>query len=510
MNIINFFRNRWAEVLPVLLFLLLAVVLNLQFLDGSNINYGFSAHDEYLTVRQVYSILHPLSLKHFFMAIISGDVLYYGRLVFYSDAIVAFLPERLFGIAGMVFAIRMFHTLLLAGALWLLATTFIENKGRRVIFLVGSLFLYYSLYFSVVPKPEPHQLFLLALFFRAFVRSGFRPGRHFLWLGAAYGVKFNVLIILPVIALFLLPVFRQEWKRILGSAVWFIGGIIVAVPCLLLSLLRPVFLQTYIQATFGNTANVDDSASVVASDWLGHVWPTYYTTALPFLLLFFTMLAFVLYREWLGKKFDILRSPVLLMILCGLALNIPIVLLTKRLYPHYLWTGVVFLWLSLCMAEIAIFGNYVKVILSVLAVSASGYLLINLQELVRREESSAALKKEAINAYDLAFKRHGDKATVLIDISVYYPFQWYLETNRYHPFSGPRPGGNPSRNVTWTSQMDSAISSVSPDVVLLGNLYSRKLESATDVQSISVKKYLAAKYDRIAVNSNLSIFEKRK
>ena len=105
----KFFLNHPIEILFSILFLTLAAVLNLQFLEGANINHFIAGHDEYLTVREVYSILNPLSWKHFVLAIIGGDILYYGRVMFYTDALFAYIPFKIWGLDGMVYAIRMTH-----------------------------------------------------------------------------------------------------------------------------------------------------------------------------------------------------------------------------------------------------------------------------------------------------------------------------------------------------------------------------------------------------------------
>src|SRR4051812_12151024 len=106
-------RKYGVELIFLVGFVIAASILNLQFLEGSNVNYTFSGHDEYLTVYEVNSILNPPSFKHFFMAVISGNVLYYGRMVFYLDALSAYLPYKIWGITGMVYAIRMTHVLFL-------------------------------------------------------------------------------------------------------------------------------------------------------------------------------------------------------------------------------------------------------------------------------------------------------------------------------------------------------------------------------------------------------------
>jgi hypothetical protein len=91
----KFIQSHPIEILFSILFVTVAVLLNLQFLNGANINQAIAGHDEYLTVREVYSIVNPLSVKHFILAIISGDILYYGRVMFYTDALLAYIPFKI-------------------------------------------------------------------------------------------------------------------------------------------------------------------------------------------------------------------------------------------------------------------------------------------------------------------------------------------------------------------------------------------------------------------------------
>ncbi|MCC6818430.1 MAG: hypothetical protein IT245_06040, partial [Bacteroidia bacterium] len=173
------------EFFFTLAFIILACVLNIQFLDGSNINDSIGGHDEYIAVKEVYSILHPASFKHFFMAIISGNALYYGRVMFYLDAVVAWIPDMIWGVKGMVLAIRMFHSVLIISSLLILAFTFLEKPVLRWLFLVGSCCLYYSLYFVMMPKPEPLQLLFIAWFLFEFKKSNWNFGKHFILIGLA-------------------------------------------------------------------------------------------------------------------------------------------------------------------------------------------------------------------------------------------------------------------------------------------------------------------------------------
>jgi hypothetical protein len=95
------------ELLWLLAFICLSFALNTQLKSASNIHANIGGHDEYLSVREVYSILNAPSARHFVAAVSLGDKLYYGRIMFYFDATVAYIPYKIWGVEGMVVAIRM-------------------------------------------------------------------------------------------------------------------------------------------------------------------------------------------------------------------------------------------------------------------------------------------------------------------------------------------------------------------------------------------------------------------
>jgi hypothetical protein len=172
----KFIQSHPIEILFSILFLTLAAILNLQFLEGANIN-GFGAYeakgtnggfvggqDEYLTVKEVYSIVQPQSFKHFISAIISGDIMYYGRVMFYTDALIAYIPYKIWGINGLVYAIRMTHSLWILISFILLGTKFLKINLSKILFYTVTGGFLFTFYFVQMPKPEPIQLFFLALF----------------------------------------------------------------------------------------------------------------------------------------------------------------------------------------------------------------------------------------------------------------------------------------------------------------------------------------------------------
>lgn len=493
------------------LYVSLAVFFNLKFLDGSNVNYSIAGHDEYLTIREVYSILQPLSWKHFFMAIISGDILYYGRLMFYSDAVVAFLPYKIFGLSGLVFSVRMFHAVLVLGGVWILGSTLIKHGIYRLFFIVTSLFTYYSFYFMMLPKPEPHQLFVLALFINGLIKNKFKPGFYFIYLGLAYGLKFNAILLIPVVFCWILANSTIKLRDTGVALVSFIAGLLIAVPCLVLSPVKPVFLQAYLKATFLNTTNVDDNPANGVLAWIYHVWPTYYSLGLWVFLITGMLIIYLLlshlrlnFRKWIS-------SPAVLMILFGLALNLPVVITTKRLYPHYLWTGQIFIWagLYLLLAEHRRLKNLVLVPAVVLMISGVGYSVRSFNKMLTWEDKAKPLMTEVMEEQQAIFSRN-TAATVVEDISVYFPFKWHVQAKPYHPFAGPSPAGVPEKQIFWTSLIDTVVlSEKNPDYIFMGRSYISIIKEPMNYSDSQLVKKLNDHYMKVKNSGNLVIWKKR-
>ncbi len=450
--ITNLIKKYVVESTTCVLFIIYATLLNLQFLEGANVNYTFSGHDEYLTVREVFSILNPASFKHFFMGIVAGDVLFYGRMMFYVDAFFAFLPFKMFGINGLVFSIRMMHVLYLFFGLAILARTFLKNEISRAVFYLVVLTWYYSAYFIMIPKPEPLQLLVLAMFLYFGLKNNWAYGKHFILLGLGYGLKFNVLMILPLF--FLLPFFTKQFnfKNAFLSGIYFFAGVLIAVPALLLSPIKPVFLKGYLQATFGNTKHYDDSVTTV-SGWLSDGLFKFYSgnsiLGVVVLIVFFVSMM-VSFFHFIKKK----QIPSSLIVsLVGFCLLAPVILLTNRLWSHYLWTGSVFMMLGLiAFLDSSLYelkrGKWIQfsVYLIFLVISASSLSLI--KPLFSLNEKSKEITQNSTRAY--RYLKEKQKAfTVIQDISVGYPYQHFLEVGRYHPFADPYPYTVPTQKFYW-------------------------------------------------------------
>ncbi len=471
----NLFLKYPIEWIFSVLFILLAVTLNLQFLDGSNINHTIAGHDEYIAVKEIYAILQPESAKHWIMAIISGNALYYGRILFYVDALFAAVPFWLFGIKGMVLTVRLIHSLFVLLALILLAKTFLEKPLHRLLFLIGTCCLYYSMYFIMMPKPEPHQLLCLAWFLNRFKKNEWTFTWHFIFLGIAYGLKFNLLLLLPLI--FIVPVIKAgniDFKKVilpgLKAFVFFLGGVIIAIPCLILTPIKSIFLRTYLHETFGSTEKLYDNVSLSVADWmtngLGGAYLGWGILAMPFAF-------FVLYRLVVSVKRDYKNKEysASLLLLSGFVLCLVIMLKTKRLWPHYLWTGYILLVLGLIVSISQAEGKKLKTALWTvicLFIGSSFFFFLKRElPLYLNLSNSAETVNERLwsnQAIDFVKTKYPE-SRIGTDGSILYPFGDFTAVDIYHPFEGTAPVRTNTR-FYWYTDFPEKIWTDSNDVLL--------------------------------------------
>ncbi len=448
----KFIQSHPIEILFSILFVTVAVLLNLQFLEGANINQAIAGHDEYLTVREVYSILNPLSWKHFILAIISGDILYYGRVMFYTDALIAYLPFKIWGLNGMVFAIRMTHSLWILISFLLLNQLFIKKKFNQFLFLFGCFGVMYSLYFIQLPKPEPIQLFFIVMFLRGLFKNNYLPNKYFIWLGLAFAVKINILLILPFV--FIIPFYVHRKVGLLKLVLlkfkmllWFFVGFFIGIPCLLLTPIQPVFLQTYLHKTIYGTRKAYDDPNLSFIEWLesglgGHYLGSH-LLAYVFILLALSLLFYSIYNYIKNKNPKILNTIIIISI--GLILMLSVMFLTKRLWPHYLWTGFVLVWLSLIYfyeIEIKAVFSKISLFLVILFFGFSSFTFYTkaLPEFLKRENTleNIKIKNDSKLLYQYLESKKEFKE-IGLDGTVYFPYIHFVHESPYHPFASERP-----------------------------------------------------------------------
>ncbi len=483
LNFKSFFTKYWLETAIGIGFAIISIFLNLQFLDGSNINSKIAGHDEYIAVKEVYSILHPISIKHFIMSVICGNVLFYGRIMFYLDALLAFVPFKIWGVGGLVLTIRLVHAFLILISAYILANTFLKDKLSKLVFYLSAFGLYYTLYFIMMPKPEPWQIFFLAVFLNRFKKSEWKFGAHFLFLGIAYGLKFNILLIMPL--LFLLPVlkygFKPSFMKGIGSFVYFLSGFLLAIPCLVLTPVKPMFLKTYLHETFGGTAKSYDNADTGVLNWMSEYGGAYF--GFSYLSYFFIGLALLglIYAVKHEVKLKSYSSTVLL--LSGFILFTAIVVLTKRTWPHYLWTAQLMLVLGLLISiENKYFAQLNSAVFSALILVFSVSLFffftreLPLYSHLSTEKEMIQTRNNSLKAIEYIKSRPGAKgySKVGTDGTMLYPFEDFVKVDLYHPFASKLPEIQ-STNFQWYWDFPDKIWNDSNDYIVFNKNHPQKL-----------------------------------
>ena len=373
----------WSKVLPWLPIVAFIVV---SAFANSDLTVGRFAlfMDERITFDGVRAILKAESFADFVYAIGDGGDNRYGRILWYSMAIVSWLPELVFGAPGQIIASRMFQSVLLGAAIALLAFGLFRTTLARLTFASIALLIPFTSYYSSMPKPEPLQMLLLALFFFVAFRKETRKffGWHWILLGLAFGAKISTLPAIAVILLVSLMTVREKSsaKVKFQSALYFIAGLGIAVPTLALPAgliaVAGFVYQKLDSGKFSHTNYVLTLLALVGSIALGFQAQLSFWIAQTFLntghgadqesINFFSWIQYLLF-EWLSQSpwlsiplaiswgiFIVLVAstfrrgsfsiknpelPGLLVFATGTALSISIMLTAQRLWGMYLFPG---------------------------------------------------------------------------------------------------------------------------------------------------------------------------
>ena len=345
--------------------------------------------DERITFDGVKRILHPDGLAHFLNSVLNGGDHRYGRSLWNSIAIFSAIPERLFGDSGQIIAARMLQVILIVASYCIFAFGILRSWFLRLTLLVGILVIPFSDYFMTMPKPEPLQLLFLAIFSFFFVKKSAAFSWYWIFIGLAFGTKistFPALLVFILVSLVarsnsdLSPACR---KPLINAAMAFFLGLAIAVPILFVPLLLGVggyfafdwvarkfslgkvsriliavaeivaiflaslnILKVWISSTFLNTTHGADQASINALSWLDYYFDKWLIAPYAIgLILFISILGYlILHAAQILKSypFSIDKNATAFAIAtAGLALNIAIIIGTKRLWGFYLYPGTV-------------------------------------------------------------------------------------------------------------------------------------------------------------------------
>ncbi|MBL0049506.1 MAG: hypothetical protein IPP32_15575 [Bacteroidetes bacterium] len=400
----------------------------------------YSQFDERIALLDVNALLHPGDAKHFVFSVISGSTLFYGRVMMWTDALVSFIPDKIWGIEGQVMATRLCHFFVLLLSIHLLITLFIKDALLRLMTLVFILVSPYFIYFSFIPKPEPFVLLFLALFLRGFIKNNWSFGRHFIWLGFAYGCKISVLPLIPI--LFVLPLFYSEQKFRFAlkikefsiSVLYTLLGFLLCIPCLFLAPVKRLFLQSYISQAFGSATKSYDDKSINGLTWMNKLLHEYYAIhSIIISIAILGLAALAIYYLIKCKKI----SNAHLLLGLGLVQLLLIFILTKRIWPHYMFVGV-------CLSTIAgaaLLEGVVKKQLKLVSLVIFACMLPqaltfanDARSLANRENNSnyQNVKKGGEQAMEYLLQKGVKK--IGIDLSTYVANKYIVVGNKYEPF----------------------------------------------------------------------------
>ena len=361
--------------------------------------------DERITFDGVKNILHPEGLKHFAWSIVDGGDQRYGRSLWNAMAVFSFLPERLFGEPGQIFAGRMTGVIVLLSAFILFSVTFVKRWSLRFLLLASLLAMPYTDYYMSMPKPEPLQMLFLSLFLYFFRKNDMRlRGSYWLFLGLAFGTKISTLpvvcvfgvaaslkylpgrdpgkyvsdllvavgffltglacavpILLPGIALYVIVFMAIDWLLVRIPAIhgWVVRLILVAV--LFAANISALFLEcarsglaVWVVSTFLNTGHGADHASVGFASWVDfllHRWMVAPVAVTGIVLVVVLALAAhstrTLFTGGLVQGCQTGTALPLVIMAAGLILNLAIFTAVHRLWGFYLFPGTVLLLVGL-------------------------------------------------------------------------------------------------------------------------------------------------------------------
>lgn len=375
----------WLSAIFIFLcvYIALATKANLDLSDGRFALFM----DERITFDGVRKILHPGEWKSFWWSVTDGGDQRYGRSLWNSIAIFSYLPERVWGVTGQIVAARMTQVCFLTIAFLVLAFGLVKSWPLRTTLLIALLSMPYADYYMTMPKPEPLQLFFLAVFLYFYNKQKLTFGRYWIFLGLAFGTKISTLPASIVFVVASMLTYKKNdqgadlLKRLKEALLFFAIGLGIAVPVLLKPVLLSAsgyflfswlcgryklksfvpFLLTalgvilaaivsqkelkyWIEWTFLSTAHASDQSSINALSWLSYMFDSWLVVpewlGIILAVFFFGFVCIYSVRRITGGRNKPLSSDIgLVVLMCGLFLNLAIFFSAHRLWGFYLFPG---------------------------------------------------------------------------------------------------------------------------------------------------------------------------
>jgi len=384
------YLNRFKSIVPIFLCLsFLFVFFYLTFIANSDLSLGRFAldMDERITFDGVRNILHPNGIIEFMKSIIFGDQRY-GRSLWISLSIFSYAPERLCGEHCQIIASRMCQVFLIFSVWLIFAFGILRNWYTRLLLAILIMSMPYSDYYFSTPKPEPLQLFFLAIFCFFYFKAKLAFGRFWIFAGLAFGTKISTLPVLFVLGMFSLfasyklGMHDNTRRSILNSFFSFLTGLAIAVPILIIpsflivgyyffckkiinklnihlyfilsikaffiifiSFLSKNFLKVWLASTFFNMSHGSDQKHINFFSWISYYFEKWLVADYVINILFFILICIFLFlfaAHFLNSKKRNFSPNYLAgfsILLSGLVLNFSIFMGVHRLWGFYLYPG---------------------------------------------------------------------------------------------------------------------------------------------------------------------------
>lgn len=376
----------------------------------------FSSFDEIYCIREVKNILESDGIKPLVLNIVAGKGYIYGRLMHMLNSALCAIPYHLFGMEGLVFTMRMAHCIYLFVGLWLVTRYVVANHVNQILAFLVLLVLPVTLYFMGIPKPEALQVLLIGVFI--YLKDKYSWA--WIFLGLALGSKVSIAFSVLVVGIYevMKDIKTHQIWNLFAKGIWAMAGLFIALPALPLAILNANF-RYGLQNIIATTKKPYDDQSINFFSWL-HKWFDYFSE-LPQILSYFLVLTIFIASIIYFVRFKSKRYYILF----AYAALLPIMLMTKRLWEHYLFLGTAML-LPLVfevvqsakwkMAKYALFILFfIQVIFHTRGVQrASG-------ELQSAEEVN--IKNKTLELVETALENYPNKR-LGIDIMLYYNYSW--------------------------------------------------------------------------------------
>jgi len=378
-----------AVIAIVLLYAILAFSANTDLIAGRFALYM----DERITFDGVRHILHPESLKDWLLSVVHGGDHRYGRSLWNSIALFSAIPEYFFGERGQIIAARMTQVTLLLSAYLVLIVSFLRGWFMRFCMMGALLSMPYTSYYMSMPKPEPLQVLLIAIFLVMYKKANYSlASPYWVLLGLAFGTKFSTLPLIPVFIL--LPLqkslfdkgrFLNYLEGLLIALMWVLIGLALAVPILSMHIiisialfflilrntgdLRSRFgvyysylivlavgvlnvvvgaglykvgvksgLTTWIGSTLLNTTHGSDRPEVWFGSWVKFFVSEWLIVPFPIAVILIAIGGLYFLKSFIRRS----HQPfALMLVVAGVVLNLSVMLAAHRLWGMYLFPGTI-------------------------------------------------------------------------------------------------------------------------------------------------------------------------